>query len=131
MKIQDVSVLVVDDVDAMTAQIKELLKKAGFEKVLTAKNGVEAREILATGEIHIVLCDWHMAPFSGIELLKVIRQTANLAELAFIMVTAERTSESVVKAIKSGVDDYLLKPLTIEQIYNKVFKVLVNKKVLS
>jgi DNA-binding response OmpR family regulator len=46
------------------------------------------------------------------------------------MVTAESTKERVIEAIKTGVDDYLVKPLTLAQIQNKVYGVLLRKKIL-
>jgi two-component system chemotaxis response regulator CheY len=72
-----------------------------------------------------------MTPTDGLEFLKHVRSQEQTKNIAFIMVTAEGTKEKVVEAIKTGVDDYLMKPLTLEQIETKVHKVLIRKQVLS
>jgi two-component system chemotaxis response regulator CheY len=128
---EEVGILVVDDVNTMRVQIKELLKGFGFRKVTLAGNGEEAKGMLETETVNLILCDWHMAPTDGLELLKYVRAHDTHKGVAFVMVTAEGTKEKVVEAIKSGVDDYLVKPLTIEQIQNKVYGVLIRKKVLA
>jgi two-component system chemotaxis response regulator CheY len=61
-------------------------------------------------------------------LLKHVRQDPALKNLAFVMITAESTKERVMEAIKSGVDDYLIKPLTRVQIETKVYSVLLKRR---
>ena len=128
--VDKVSILIVDDVNSMRVVTQELLVRCGFKKIQTAANGAQAQELLAGGGIDLVLSDWHMSPVGGMELLQHCRQDPALQNICFIMVTAENIKESVVMAIKSGVDDYLCKPLTVEQITTKVFKVLTKKKVI-
>jgi two-component system chemotaxis response regulator CheY len=128
---EEVNILVVDDVNTMRVQIKELLRSFGFRKVLLADNGEQAKLLLDTEPVHLILCDWHMAPTDGIEFLKYVRAHQQHKGMAFIMVTAESTKERVVDAIKLGVDDYLVKPLTPVQIQNKVYGVLLRKQVLA
>jgi two-component system chemotaxis response regulator CheY len=128
---EDVNILVVDDVNTMRVQIRDLLKGFGFRKVSVAGSGEEAKQILETDAFHLVLCDWHMTPTDGLELLKYVRAHPTYKSMPFIMVTAESTKERVIEAIKTGVDDYLVKPLTMMQIQNKVFGVLLRKQVLS
>ena len=130
MKIQDVVILVVDDVNALRVQIRDLLKRVGFERVLVAGNGFDAKKVLQTEKIHLILSDWHMMPVDGMELLEYVRENPDCNHIPFVMLTAENTKERVVEAIQSGVDDFLIKPLTVEQIQNKVFKVIMEKKVL-
>ena len=76
------------------------------------------------------MADWQMSPTDGMELLKYVREHAEHKSMAFIMVTAENTKEKVIAAIKSGVDDYLVKPLTAAQIQNKVYGVLLKRQIL-
>ncbi len=131
MRVQDVGILIVDDVNAMRIQIKEVLRKVGFEKFMLASNGVEAREVLVNNPIHLVLSDWHMEPTSGLELLTFIRGHSTLSALPFLMVTAESAKEEVIKAVVAGIDDYIVKPLTVAQVHEKVFKALIKRQVIS
>src|SRR4051812_8499744 len=116
---EEVCILVVDDVNTMLVQITDLLRGFGFKNFHTAENGEKAKILIEAKSPHLVLCDWHMAPTDGIELLKYVRGSEKHKGVAFIMVTAESTKEQVMEAIKHGVDDYLVKPLTLEQIQNK------------
>ena len=128
---EEVSILVIDDVNSMRLQIRELLRSFGFRRITMVGSGEEAKQVLKGEEVHLVLSDWHMEPTNGIELLKYIRTLPNAKEISFILVTAETTKEKVIEAIKAGVDDYLIKPLTLQQIQNKVYGVLLRKQVLS
>ncbi|MCB0486771.1 MAG: response regulator [Flavobacteriaceae bacterium] len=130
MQIQDVAILIVDDVNAMRVQIQKLLETTGFKTFTLASNGAEAKEILENQNINFVIADWHMEPMNGLELLQFVRKHAKLGKLPFVMMTAESAKENVVTAIKAGVDQYLVKPLTKEQIQDKILQVLVKKKVL-
>ncbi len=132
MRPEEVQVLVVDDVNAIRVQLKDLLRTFGFKKVNVAAHGEEAKECLADASqtYHLILADWHMEPCDGIDLLKFVRAHPKYKTTPYIMVTAESTKENVVKAIQSGVDDYLIKPLTILQVQNKVYAVLFKKGIL-
>lgn len=127
MRVQDLHVMVADDVNAMRVQIRDLLKGVGFEKIHLVSSGQEALETLSHHNMHLILCDWRMDPVGGVDLLKTIRSHPQYHNLAFVMVTAEGAKDAVVNAIQSGVDDYLVKPLTSESIQSKVFKTLIKR----
>ncbi len=128
---EEVSIVVVDDVNTMRIQIKELLKLFGFRKVFVASNGEEVKQMLETIPIHLLMVDWHMSPTAGIELLKYVRSHPEHKNIAFVMVTAESAKEQVIEAVQSGVDEYLLKPLTALQVQTKVYAALLKKQVFS
>jgi two-component system chemotaxis response regulator CheY len=129
MSLHDESrILIVDDVNTMRMQIKELLKAFGFQHLTTVANGEAAKVELTQNSYHLILSDRHMEPCDGLSLLKYVRQDASLKNIAFLMITAESTKEGVIEAIKAGVDDYLIKPLTRTQIETKVYSVLLKKR---
>jgi two-component system, chemotaxis family, chemotaxis protein CheY len=127
---EEVGILVVDDVAAMRTQVKDLLRSFGFQKIRVAASGEDGKAQLDQEPTHLILCDWQMQPTNGLEFLKYVRAHPDYKTTPFIMVTAESTKEKVIEAIKTGVDDYLVKPLTLDQIQNKVYGVLLRKKVL-
>lgn len=131
MEARDLPILVVDDVQAMRAQIRSLLAGAGYKNVITVGNGVEGKEALDKAPFSLVIADWHMTPINGMEFLKYVRQHAVHSQIAFVMITAEDAKEQVIEAISQGVDDYLIKPLTIEKITSRIENVLRRKKVLT
>ena len=119
-----ISVLLVDDLGTMRRIAKNGLKKIGFNNFVEAEDGVKALEKLKTDNIGLILADWNMPNMSGIELLKIVKNDEKLKKIPFIMVTAEGSKENVVEAVKSGVDNYLVKPYTAEQLKDKIGKVL-------
>ena len=130
MLIGQMGILIVDDVNAMRMQIKDLMKSFGFRKVMTAPSGQEAMQMMEANPIHLVLCDWQMHPVTGLEFLSYIRKHPEFSKTAFIMVTADSTRDRVIEAIKAGVDDYIVKPLTHNQIQDKVYSVLLRRQLL-
>jgi two-component system chemotaxis response regulator CheY len=121
----DLSVLVVDDVNTMRTQLKEIMRSIGIQKVLGVSNGEEAKLVLETENIHLVVCDWHMSPTDGLEVLKFLRSHPTLGKtVGFLMLTAEGTKEKVLVAIQAGVDDYVMKPVSPAQVLAKIQNVM-------
>ena len=130
MYLEDINILIVDDVAAIRAQVRDLLKASGFRRFFVAKNAEEAKVALGGQSFHLIICDWHMEPTKGIDLLKHVRSDSTLKTIPFIMLTADSTMLTVTESIHSGVDHFLVKPITIAQVQTKVYKVLVDRKVL-
>jgi two-component system chemotaxis response regulator CheY len=128
MTLAEVPVLVAEDVNSTRFQIRDVLKECGFRKIALAASGEEAKACLLAEPALLVLCDWYMSPIDGFEVLKFVRSTERLKQMAFIMVTGESTKERVIDAIHAGVDDYLVKPLTNVQVQSKVLQILKKRK---
>lgn len=113
-------VLVVDDYKTMIRIIRNLLKQIGFEDVDEASDGTEALAKLKERQYGLVISDWNMEPMTGYELLKRVRDDADLSALPFIMVTAEAKSENVIAAKKAGVNNYIVKPFNAQTLKSKI-----------
>ncbi|MBA4791098.1 MAG: response regulator [Pseudomonadota bacterium] len=113
-------VLVVDDYKTMVRIIRNLLKQIGFEDVDEASDGTEALTKLKERQYGLVISDWNMEPMTGYELLKRVRDDADLNSLPFIMVTAEAKSENVIAAKKAGVNNYIVKPFNAQTLKSKI-----------
>ncbi len=101
-------ILIVDD-DPMVAHINlKFANKAGYDDVDTAADIESAKERLKQGDIDLVLLDVYLPTGKGTDLLKWIRQE-NLNTDA-ILITADRSSETVEIAMNYGAVDYLIKP---------------------
>jgi two-component system response regulator AtoC len=110
-------ILIVDDeMDALDL-MEELFLKHGYE-TFTARNGIEALNIINDNEPDILISDMVMPEMDGIKLLDVI--TKKHPEIAVIMITAHGTIETAVETMKKGARDYILKPLRLDEILAKV-----------
>ncbi|MDW8002993.1 MAG: response regulator [Deltaproteobacteria bacterium] len=115
-------VLVVDDFATMRKIIKNILKQIDIETVAEAENGKQALEILRSEKIDLIISDWIMPEMTGIEFLKACKSDENIKKIPFIMVTAEAQKSSVIEAIQSGVDNYIVKPFTPEKLKEAIEK---------
>jgi two-component system, chemotaxis family, chemotaxis protein CheY len=117
-------ILVVEDEKHVLLMIKEFLKKIGFVNIIDAGDGATGLQRLRVDPVDLILSDWDMPDMTGIEFLKAVRDHNNHSKTPFLMITAHRDKDSLVKAIKEGVSDYIVKPFTIETLEAKIYKVL-------
>ncbi len=118
--------LIIDDAKFIRDLVQKTLKNEYPSMEITeAVDGRKAQTILQNNSFDLVLCDWEMPEMSGIELLQWVRNQENLKEQPFVLVTSLDQKENVVEALQAGVNDYITKPFTAEQLINKVMKQLV------
>ncbi len=118
------TILLVDDAELITKTARAILRDMGFKTIFVAGDGNQAWETLSRAEIDLIICDWNMPNLSGLDLLQRIRETPRLANLPFIMLTAETAEAAVLKAIQAGVTDYVVKPFTRDILARKLAKIL-------
>ncbi len=121
-----IKVLVVDDFSTMRRIIKNILKQIGYINIDEAEDGNSALARLRQDKYDLVITDWNMPNMSGLDLLKAIRGDSALNCVPILMVTAEAKKESVVEAIKAGVNNYVVKPFTAEVLKEKIEKIFDN-----
>jgi two-component system chemotaxis response regulator CheY len=114
--------LVVDDFTTMRKIIKNVLQKINITDVIEAENGINALAILKKEHADIIISDWIMPEMTGIEFLKACKEDDAIKHIPFIMVTAEAQKECIMEAIKSGVDNYIVKPFTPDKLQSAIEK---------
>ena len=111
--------LVVDDNEMNRDMLSRRLSRLGHT-VVTAEDGHQALDLIEQQEFDMILLDIMMPGLSGLEVLKILRQTYSTAELPVIMVTAKGESEDVVSSLKLGANDYVIKPLDFPVVLARV-----------
>lgn len=126
------NVLVVDDARFIRERVTSMVREAFPDfSVLAVENGTEATRAMQQKRFDLILCDWEMPEMSGLEVLQWTRAQADYKQTPFLMVTSRGEREYVLKAIQSGVNDYLGKPFTREQLVQKMVKALDKRQQLS
>jgi len=121
-------ILVVDDEDRFRKTLTRMLKESGFQ-VDGAPDGLTALEKLEDGDFDVVLLDMKMPGLSGEETLQNILQQG--FDVETICLTGHVSAEDVIKNIRHGAFDYLLKPASIPEILKAVRQALERKLLRS
>ncbi len=117
-------VITVDDSSTMRRIIKNTLNKIGFSNVLEAEHGLEGLEVLAKNKVDLIITDWNMPEMDGLTFVKTLRSKEEFKEVPILMVTTEAAKEDILTALRSGVNNYVVKPFTPETLQEKIFKLL-------
>ncbi len=112
---EDHLLLIVEDDSPMLIALRDILSAAGYQ-VMTASNGEEALERLEQDRPALILSDIMMPIMDGIELLKSVRRKPYGTTLPFIFLTARGTSEDRSAGKMLGVDDYITKPVSSQEL---------------
>ena len=112
-------ILIAEDVESNYLYLKAVLSKLNAT-IFWAKNGVEAIEICEKNAIDLVFMDLQMPEMNGYEATEILKKKFPL--LPIVAQTAFAMSDDREKALDSGCDDYLAKPIKSKDLLNVVEK---------
>ncbi len=111
-------IMLVDDSKTMRNIQRNILGQLGFSELEEACDGQDALSKLSAFNPELMLVDWNMPNMDGLTFVKNIRQQG--IKTPIIMVTTESEKARVIEAIKAGVNNYVVKPFTPEQLSERV-----------
>ena len=115
------NVLVVDDERTVCKSCKKILTQEGYN-VDVALSGEEALNKVKGNGFDVVITDWKMPEINGIEVARRIKKEN--PDIAVIMITGYPSVETSIKAIRSGISDYVPKPFTPEELSDAMIRAL-------
>lgn len=119
------SVLLVDDSVWMRLILINILKAVGFVHIHEAVNGTAALTLIDTLWPDIVLTDWEMQPMDGLELTRRIRRLSGKVRFTpIVMISAHSFLGNVLAARNAGVTEYLVKPVSLNALYQRIVAVV-------
>ena len=122
-------IVIDDDIDFLEI-LKEKLIRIDFTNVRTEVDSIKAASLFEKGEVFdVALIDMTMPEMNGIELLELIKNSSPGTEC--IMVTAVNDARVAVDCLKKGAYDYLLKPITREDLALSIHRALERKRLLD
>jgi two-component system chemotaxis response regulator CheY len=104
----------------MRALVRSSLLQLGCDRVVEAENGEEALARLEILPVNLIISDLNMPVMDGLGLLKAVRESATLKDTAFIMLTSRGDGDLVRQAVALRVNNYLIKPFSVEGLRRKV-----------
>ncbi len=114
-------VLVVDDEPYITDLISTALRFEGFQTAV-ALNGTEALKLLSENTFDMVVLDVMLPDIEGTEVCRRLRESGHQEAVLFL--TARDASEDAVAGLRSGGDDYMTKPFSLEELVARIQAVL-------
>lgn len=114
-----IQVLVADDSAVYRKLVEHALYGEAYE-LLFAKSGMEAMKLCQEHEPSIVITDWMMPDFSGLELCQRIRNDGRDGYTYLILLTSISEKDNVVKGLAAGADDYLTKPFDPAELQARI-----------
>ncbi|MFA6456572.1 MAG: response regulator [Bacteroidota bacterium] len=124
MKLEDISVLVVDDSDHIRTLFAMTFKKIGIKKIHYAADGADGLERYKNEKPTITFLDNMLPKMSGMEVLKEIRGLRS--DAIVVIISAVSSLEAVQEAKSKGASYYLVKPYMpskIEELMNKLLNI--------
>ena len=121
-------ILIIDDDD----EIRELLEfdvRASGYFVDTASDGMEGLNKALNNTYDLILLDVMMPHLDGFETLKIIRNKEHLENLPIIMLTAVDSEQQQISGLKSGADDYIVKPFSLPNLLARIEAILRRVKI--
>ena len=122
--------LVIDDNAHMRRILRTLLHGFGTRDVYEAEDGAAGLEAFNHYMPDIVLTDWAMPIFDGLELTQMIRQPGANGNpyVPIIMLTGHSEKKRVVIARDAGVTEFLAKPISAKSLYQRIINVVANPR---
>jgi two-component system chemotaxis response regulator CheY len=112
------SILIVDDEATIRKLVRNVLTSLGFLNITEANSGRRAIEILESNAFDFIITDWRMGDLDGIDIVRHVR--AKPSNIPIIMLTGNTEAYYVKTAISAGINGYLIKPFSAEQLVKRI-----------
>ena len=121
------NILIVDDEDVQREMLGGYLEKKGYDVQLSSSGSI-ALDIINAGPVDIMITDQKMPEMSGIELAAKVREEH--PNISVLIVTAFGSVDDAVQAMKKGVEDYLTKPVNLEELELNLERILEKRQLV-
>src|ERR1700727_3296881 len=128
--VQSLCVLIVDDNQYMRKMIRNLLVNCGIKDIYEAADGIAALDSIRTVAPDAVVLDWEMPLLSGPELVRIVRSPGvfPMPDVPIIMLTGHGERWRVVEAVRLGVNEYLIKPVSANALYDRLVSIMMQPR---
>jgi two-component system, chemotaxis family, chemotaxis protein CheY len=129
-QLEGLRVLIVDDESGMRKVTRALLQAIGVRTIFEAYDGLSGLEAIRAHEPDVVVLDWEMPSMNGPELVRLVRSPESfpLPDVPIIMLTGHGERYRVVEAMRLGVNEFLLKPVSSAALLARFISVLAKPR---
>lgn len=126
MEKENIRLLLVEDNEELLTLMHQLLSKR--YNVTTAKNGVQAFDVVKESEINVIVSDVMMPEMNGLELCRLLKSDIETSHIPVILLTAKNSTEERIECYNAGADGYVSKPFDLKLLEARINNFLANKK---
>ncbi|HFD11788.1 MAG TPA: phosphate regulon transcriptional regulatory protein PhoB [Crenotrichaceae bacterium] len=112
-------ILLVEDEQPIREMIRFALIREGID-VLEAADVQAARVLIADNKPDLLIVDWMLPDYSGVELVRGLRRDPVNQDIPVIMLTARSKESDKVQGLDAGADDYMTKPVAIRELLARI-----------
>jgi CheY-like chemotaxis protein len=125
-------VLVVDDEAYMRKVVRTMLMSIGVRNIYEASDGPTGLALIRTLEPDVVVLDWEMPGVDGPAFVRMVRSpdTFPFPDVPIIMLTGHGERSRVIEAVRIGVNEFLLKPVSAKALQDRIISVLAKPRPL-
>lgn len=116
-------ILVVEDEEALTTLLTYNLESEGY-RVVSTDCGEDVAMLVDENQPDLVLLDWMLPDYSGIEICRQLRARRATKNLPIIMLTARSEESDRIRGLDTGADDYITKPFSVSELNARIRAVL-------
>jgi len=123
-------ILVVDDNPYTRKMLRMMLINLGTKTVYEAADGVSAVDLVRTADPDVMILDWEMPVLSGAQVARIVRSPGVFPKpnLPIIMLTAHGQRARVTAALKLGINEFLVKPISPKALQDRLLSILMKPR---
>jgi CheY-like chemotaxis protein len=123
-------VLVVDDNPFTRKLLRMMLVNLGAKSIYEAGDGVSALDLVRTVDPDVMILDWEMPVLSGAQVMRIVRSPGVFPKpnLPIIMLTAHGQRARVISALRLGINEFLVKPISPKALQDRLLSVLMKPR---
>jgi len=104
----------------------KILRELGYSDFSVVSTAEEAIPLAFNNSFDVILTDWNLPKMSGLDLVKHLKNTPETQNVPIIMITSIHDRSAILKALKAGVQGYILKPINKEIVSAKLREIETN-----
>jgi two-component system chemotaxis response regulator CheY len=125
---QNIHILLIDENRTDLVTVKDLLTKTGFKNIKYAFNGDDGIKYVVDSEaerkpVQLIICNYEMSSLDGVSVYQKIKEVAPSGP-KFLLLSGNSEQQHILKAVKAGVRNILLKPFSKQSLVTELAKML-------
>jgi len=131
-RLSHLRVLIADRDKRTATMVRRILFSLGLRHIEMTNDGEHALLLLSSQPFDIIITEWNMHPFDGVEFVKTIRAARDdkriKRDIPIIMLTARAELDTIAIARDAGINEFIVKPFSAETISGRLLKIIENPR---